>query len=64
MELDFSRYILENYLWNSIFIKIRRVGFEFFHADRRQTGRQGETDSGFSQVCEGASIKYNTPVEH
>jgi len=34
-------------------MKIRLVGAEFFHADRR-TGRHDEANSFFSQFCESA----------
>ena len=34
-------------------MKIRPVGAELFHADRR-TGRRDEVNSRFSQLCEGA----------
>jgi hypothetical protein len=34
-------------------MKIRPVGAELFHADRR-TGRHDEVNSCFSQLCKGA----------
>jgi len=34
-------------------MKIRPVGAELFHADRRTDGH-GEANSGFSQLCERA----------
>jgi len=35
-------------------VKIRPVGAELFHADKRRTDRQEETNNRFSQFCEDA----------
>ena len=64
--MEFSRQIFEKKK-NQIsdFMKIRPVGVELFHADRR-TYRHDEANSRFPQFCEGASkmnYEINTSPE-
>ena len=57
MKLEFSLQFFESENTEmSNFMKIRPVGSELFHEDRRMNGRTDiyEANSGFSQFCENA----------
>jgi hypothetical protein len=52
MQIEFSQQIFEMSQISS-FIKVRPVGAELFHADRKTDGHD-EANSRISQVCERA----------
>ena len=59
VRFEWNLNFLDRFLKNtqiSNFVKIRPVGAELFHADRRTDGesKHDEPDSGFSQLCERA----------
>ena len=53
-KLAFSRHIFEKILKYEIFMEIRRVGAEFFHADK-QTDEQNEM---WLKMCIGLHVQY------
>jgi hypothetical protein len=52
IKLEFSRPFSKN-LQKPNFMKVRRVGAELFHVDKR-TERHDEANSRFSQLCKRA----------
>ena len=58
MKLEFSRQIFEKST-NIIFIKIRPVGAELFHADRQTDGRTDGHDEADSRLSQFSNAPKN-----